>query len=64
MSEPYDRVRWEQEGREGPRTEEESNAVAEELEEARENVFEGWPSSEDVGAFASSVPRPSRRGRP
>jgi 6,7-dimethyl-8-ribityllumazine synthase len=61
MSEPYDRVRWDQEGnREGPQTEDESNASAEDLEEARENVFEGWPSSEDVGAFASSVPPTER----
>ncbi len=55
MSEPYDHSRREQEdGRDEPLAEVEAEPSADgDLEEARENVFEGWPSSEDVGSFVS-----------
>jgi 6,7-dimethyl-8-ribityllumazine synthase len=48
MSEPYDQTRWEGSS--------ESGDV--ELEEARENVFEGWPSSEDVVGSAKAIDEP------
>jgi len=57
MSEPYDHSRRQQEdGRDESRGDTEADASGESsLEEARENVFEGWPSSEDVSAYASGV---------
>jgi 6,7-dimethyl-8-ribityllumazine synthase len=54
MSEPYDHARWDASS--------ESGEV--DLEEARENVFDGWPSSED--AFGphrpTDEPRPEETG--
>src|SRR5262249_13358556 len=46
MTEPYDHTRWDRES-------ESSESV--DLEDARENVFDGWPSSEDVSAFAAKA---------
>jgi 6,7-dimethyl-8-ribityllumazine synthase len=58
MSEPYDRTRWEHEGEAGEQSPETSSPTvgAEDVDEARENVFDGWPSSEDVGSYAARVP--------
>ena len=56
MSEPYDRVAEEREDdsysslRRGAELE-----TDDDLESARENVLDGWPSSEDVSRFASSA---------
>ena len=58
MSEPYDHA--EPTGREADRGE--TRRAGKDLEEARENVFEGWPSSEDVVAFATRAP-PTEPGR-
>ena len=57
MSEPYDHSRGQHEdGRDERPVDAETDASGESsLEEARENVFEGWPSSEDVGAYASGA---------
>lgn len=56
MSEPYDRVAWRHE--EEPRDPPEPDVDP--LELARENVFDGWPSSEDVsGAVGDSPAEPS-----
>src|SRR5689334_3296873 len=65
MTEPYDHARLD---REGESSESAGRLAADpvagspdlDLEDARENVFEGWPSSEDVSAF---VARSEERGR-
>ena len=44
MSEPYDRTG-------GDRTAGERDATPDSIEDARENVLDGWPSSEDVSRF-------------
>lgn len=51
MTEPYDRAR-EGESRESV-----------DLEDARENVFDGWPSSEDVSAFVAKTATPEPETR-
>jgi 6,7-dimethyl-8-ribityllumazine synthase len=58
VSEPFDRLRYEREAQEDEVQDEPQldggDAVEEDLdalEAARENVFEGWPSSEDVSSF-------------
>jgi 6,7-dimethyl-8-ribityllumazine synthase len=58
MSEPYDRSRWEldESAENAPRG---PSSLGEDLEAARENVFDGWPSSEDVSLY---VQRASREG--
>jgi 6,7-dimethyl-8-ribityllumazine synthase len=58
MSEPYDRGRWERDpDAEEPRSEVTAPPVGtDDVEEARENVFDGWPSAEDVGRFSTAVP--------
>ena len=53
MSEPYDHSRSER-GAGEPQSETESSEN--ELEAARENVFDGWPSSEDVSAYVTREP--------
>ena len=53
MSEPYDHSRWGEREADG-RNEDSSEG----LEAARENVFDGWPSSEDVSAYVSRDPAP------
>ena len=63
MSEPYDHSRRMQEDeRDETRREtsmvsgrEADGEVDGDVEEARENVFDGWPSSEDVGTYAATV---------
>src|SRR5690242_16835066 len=57
MTEPYDRARWDRES-------ESSESV--DLEAARENVFDGWPSSEDVSSFVAqaSTREPEPRSEP
>jgi len=53
MSEPYDHARWNRSAEEG--AEPSIPAVGtEDVEEARENVFEGWPSAEDAGRVTAS----------
>ncbi len=64
MSEPYDHTRWDA----GDRSDEQRQATevaapADDLDEARENVFDGWPSSEDVGTFARA-PEPEPVAEP
>lgn len=57
MSEPYDHSRREGVSSEsaagGASAGPDAGPVELDLEDARENVFEGWPSSEDVSAFAA-----------
>ncbi len=57
MSEPYDHSRREGVSSEsvagGSTAGPDTGPVELDLEDARENVFEGWPSSEDVSAFAA-----------
>jgi 6,7-dimethyl-8-ribityllumazine synthase len=65
VSEPYDRVAWEREGdvpefhRDGLGDAGPAADVSrdQDLDEARENVFDGWPSSEDVSQFVAQVRR-------
>jgi 6,7-dimethyl-8-ribityllumazine synthase len=54
MSEPYDHTRWDREETPG-----EPASADVDLEQAQENVFEGWPSSEDVAAFATRPADPA-----
>jgi 6,7-dimethyl-8-ribityllumazine synthase len=56
MSEPYDRSRWEldESAENAPR---EPSSLGEDLEAARENVFDGWPSSEDVSLYVQRASR-------
>src|SRR2546430_691094 len=57
MNEPYDHSRREGVSSEsvagGSTAEPYAGPVEPDLDDARENVFEGWPSSEDVSAFAA-----------
>jgi len=57
MNEPYDHSRREGVSSEsvagGSTAEPDAGPVEPDLDDARENVFEGWPSSEDVSAFAA-----------
>jgi 6,7-dimethyl-8-ribityllumazine synthase len=69
VSDPYDRVAWEREGEVpefrqdglgevGPAVDLSGESVLQQdLDEARENVFDGWPSSEDVSQFAAEARR-------
>jgi len=62
VTEPYDRSRWQRdEGEDASETDAATRQAAlepDELDDARENVFDGWPSSEDVSAYAR---RPGER---
>ncbi|HZO49130.1 MAG TPA: 6,7-dimethyl-8-ribityllumazine synthase [Gaiellaceae bacterium] len=54
MTDPYDRIRWQRDEQEDADAATRQAALEpDELEDARENVFDGWPSSEDVSAYAS-----------
>jgi 6,7-dimethyl-8-ribityllumazine synthase len=63
MSEPYDRTRWESDDR-SAESATDLAAPDDDLEAARENVFDGWPSSEDVAAFASRTTPPADEPAP
>jgi len=64
MSEPYDHSRWESGGDAGESLPGVSSPAvgADDVEEARENVFDGWPSAEDVSRYggpAGDEPEPA-----
>jgi len=63
MTEPYDRTRRDREsessesaGRLAADPDPGAGSSDSDLEDARENVFDGWPSSEDVSAFVAKAP--------